>query len=48
MWRNIYGSPIGLINNNIKEEMNLNPELASLWKGRVLFHIEVQDSKAPD
>jgi len=35
-WQNIYGSPV---NNDNKEtiKMNLNPEYASNWKGRILM-----------
>ena len=28
--------------------MNDNPAMATLWKGRLLFHIEALDSKAPE
>jgi hypothetical protein len=28
--------------------MNENPDIASLWKGRIFMHIEVFDSQAPE
>lgn len=28
--------------------MNDNPEIASAWKGRILMHIEAQESKHPE
>ena len=34
-WKNIYGAPLGCSGSNT-DKMNLNPELASFWKGRVL------------
>ena len=39
MWRNVYGGPIGLAPSENKKLMNENPEIASLWKGRILMHI---------
>ena len=38
-WINLYGAP----ENNTKEVtkiMNLNPEFASVWKGRVLIRVD--------
>jgi hypothetical protein len=34
-WKNIYGAPLDCSGKNT-DKMNLNPELASFWKGRVL------------
>jgi hypothetical protein len=39
MWKNVYGGPIGLAPSQNKKMMNENPEIASLWKGRILMHI---------
>ena len=48
MWKNVYGGPIGLAPSQNKKLMNENPEIASLWKGRILMHIQTFDSKAPE
>ena len=48
MWKNVYGGPIGLAPSANKQLMNENPEIASLWKGRILMHIQASDSKAPE
>ena len=48
VWKNLYGSPLGLIQGPIKSYMNNNPEHATLWKGRVLMHVGVRDTKAPE
>ena len=48
VWMNIYGSPTGNFETNVKKEMNHNPELASQWKGRILMHFEVFDTKNPE
>lgn len=34
-WKNVYGAPVGC-SGKITDKMNLNPELASFWKGRIL------------
>lgn len=46
-WVNIYGAPKGLVEGPHMKKMNNNPEQASTWKGRILLHIEVFDSKSP-
>ena len=43
-WVNIYGAHTGYIQFENMIKMNNNPEVASLWKGRVLLHIKVQNS----
>ena len=48
MWKNVYGGPIGSLPSAERNIMNENPEVASLWKGRILMNIEVFDSKAPE
>ena len=35
-WKNVYGAPLD-INNKAAEMMNENPEMGSLWKGRILM-----------
>jgi hypothetical protein len=46
-WINIYGAHTGLVDGPNMAAMNRHPEIASKWKGRVLFHIQVTDSKSP-
>lgn len=52
IWLNIYGAPLkaveGLDFAKTAGAMNYEPGIASLWKGRVLTHIEVIDTKAPE
>lgn len=35
-WKNIYGAPLG-VSGKMTDMMNNNPEIASLWKGRILI-----------
>jgi len=42
MWKNVYGSPLNQKNSKNKEAMNNNPEMASTWKGRVLFQVSAE------
>lgn len=35
-WKNIYGGPLGCHGDNTVA-MNKNPDMASLWKGRILM-----------
>lgn len=46
-WFNLYGSPLGCSGANTKK-MNLFPEFASTWKGRILMHISCVDTKNPE
>lgn len=46
-WQNLYGAPTGYSGENA-DKMNDNPELASAWMGRMLMHIECEDSKHPE
>ena len=48
IWMNIYGSPLGVSITPVKKQMNANPEIASLWKGRLLMHIQVVDTDSPE
>jgi len=41
IWKNIYGSPLGIFQGPLKSAMNNNPDLASTWKGRILMNIEM-------
>lgn len=45
-WKNIYGSPLGCTGANVNM-MNLNPEIASTWKGRVLMSVESKKEQKP-
>lgn len=45
-WANIYGAPLGVTGDNTNE-MNNNPEAASMWKGRVLIKYFAEDTKNP-
>lgn len=47
-WKNIYGAPLGMFKGPIKNMMNENPSAGTLWKGRVLMHIEVKDTRTPE
>lgn len=46
-WINIYGAHTGLIEGPNMKAMNNYPEIASKWKGKILFHLQVTDSKSP-
>ncbi len=46
-WFNLYGSPIGCRGENTKK-MNMYPEFASTWKGRILIHTSCIDTKNPE
>lgn len=37
-WVNLYGAHTGLVDNADMAAMNRHPEIASRWKGRILFH----------
>lgn len=46
-WKNIYGSPKGQSDSEHKKAMNLNPDIASMWKGRVLMEIVCEETEKP-
>ena len=46
-WKNIYGSPMGCDDTEVKKQMNLNPDMASNWKGRILMQIECIPTEKP-
>lgn len=35
-WKNIYGAPLN-VSGKMTDMMNNNPEIGSLWKGRILI-----------
>jgi len=45
-WKNLYGAPMGKSGSNAKY-MNLNPEAASLWKGRILMQVCAEKTEKP-
>ena len=45
-WKNVYGSPLGVMGNNVNL-MNNNPEVASTWKGRILFQVTAEKTEKP-
>ena len=47
-WAQIYGAPPKSSNSKVAAHMNVTPESASNWNGRVLLHNEVFDSKFPE
>jgi len=47
VWKNLYGAPSGATVSEFKKLMNENPEFASAWRGRVLFHVEVSECDKP-
>ena len=36
LWKNVYGAPVD-VSGSTASQMNENPEIASLWKGRILI-----------
>lgn len=45
-WKNIYGAPLGTSGSN-HNKMNENPELGSLWKGRILMQCVAEKCQKP-
>ena len=45
-WKNIYGAPTGVSGDTTKK-MNENPEIASLWKGRILMQCIAEETEKP-
>lgn len=45
-WKNVYGAPLDK-SNNAAESMNENPELGSLWKGRILMQVYAVKTEKP-
>ena len=46
-WENIYGSPLGVM-GDVTDRMNLNPEIASFWKGRILMQVTAEKTDKPE
>jgi len=45
-WKNIYGAPVG-VSGKWADNMNNNPEIASLWKGRMLVQCVAVETDKP-
>jgi len=45
-WKNIYGSPLGT-SGHMTDAMNENPEISSLWKGRILIQCMCEETEKP-
>lgn len=45
-WKNIYGAPLDT-SGDTANSMNENPELGSLWKGRILMQIIAEKTEKP-
>ncbi len=45
-WKNVYGAPLDCHGNNT-DLMNSNPELASMWKGRILMQVSAEKTEKP-
>ena len=45
-WKNIYGAPLG-VSGKMTDLMNENPEVASLWKGRILIQCKCEETEKP-
>lgn len=45
-WKNIYGAPLKCSGKNTNK-MNLNPEIASFWKGRILVQCIAEETDKP-
>lgn len=45
-WKNIYGAPTG-VSGKMTDAMNKNPEIASLWKGRILMRCTCEETEKP-
>jgi len=45
-WKNVYGAPVDS-SGPTANSMNENPELGSLWKGRILMQIIAEKTEKP-
>lgn len=48
VWKNIYGSPMGCKDSDIKNKMNNDPDFATNFKGRILMEIECFKTQNPE
>ena len=46
LWKNVYGAPMDVSGANATQ-MNENPEIASLWKGRILIQLLAEKTEKP-
>ena len=46
LWKNVYGAPMDVSGTNATQ-MNENPEIASLWKGRILIQLLAEKTEKP-
>ena len=46
-WESLYGCQKGMDGNEKGEEMNLNPEMASNWRGQVLINVVAKQEEKP-
>jgi hypothetical protein len=50
-WVNLYGAPGGeeliAAGGDLADQMNQNPNIATLWKGRILVGVEHEDTENP-
>jgi len=45
-WKNVYGAPLDK-SNKAADMMNENPEMGSLWKGRILMQVYTLKTDKP-
>jgi len=45
-WKNVYGAPLAA-SGDMANSMNENPELGSLWKGRILMQVLAEKTEKP-
>jgi hypothetical protein len=45
-WKNVYGAPLAA-SGDMADSMNENPELGSLWKGRILMQVLAEKTEKP-
>lgn len=45
-WKNVYGAPLAG-SGAMADSMNDNPELGSLWKGRILMQVLAEKTEKP-
>lgn len=46
-WANIYGAPMKGTSGNFADKMNVDPRLASYWRGRVLLSVKIVETEKP-
>lgn len=46
-WANIYGAPMSGTSGNFADKMNVDPRLASYWRGRVLISVKIVETDKP-